>query len=58
MRAQACWAEFVIGDCLQDFDGAQFGYSTFVGEGKVVVFKSFDGAGWAGESRWLTATVG
>ena len=58
MLPQACRAEFVIGDCLQDLGGAQFGYSTFVGEGKMVVFKSFDGAGGAGVSRCVTGTVG
>ena len=58
MLAQACWAEFVGGDDLQDLGGAQFGHPTFVGERKMVVFKSFDDAGWAGVFRWLTATVG
>ena len=52
------WAEFVVGDCLQDFCGVQFCYSTFIGEGKMVVFKAFDGAGWAGESRPLRVWVG
>ena len=58
MLAQACREEFVVGDGLQNLGGAQFGFSSFVGERKMVVFKSFDGAGWAGVSRWFTATVG
>ena len=58
VHARAGGAEFVVGDYLQDCCGVQFGYSTFIGEGKMVVFKAFDGAGWAGESRSFRVWVG
>ena len=58
VHARAGGAEFVVGDYLQDCCGVQFSYSTFIGEGKMVVFKAFDGAGWAGESGPLRVWVG
>ena len=48
MHEHAGGAELVVGDYLQDFSGVQLGYSTSVVEGEVVVFESFDGAGFTG----------
>ena len=46
-RAQARRAEMVVGDHLQDFGGSKPPHSAFAGEGKMLIFKSFDDAGRA-----------
>ena len=38
-------AKLVVRDYLHDFCGVQLGYSTSVGEGKMIVFKALFGLG-------------
>ena len=51
-RSRAGRAEMVVGNNLQNFCGAKFPHPALAGEGKMIVFKSFDDTGRARVKRF------
>ena len=51
-RSRAGRAEMIVGNNLQDFCGAKFPHPALAGEGKMIVFKSFEDTGRARVKRF------